>query len=352
MHILTVLGARPQFIKAAAVSKALQAAGLRETLVHSGQHYDPLMDQVFFDELGIPKPAINFGIGSGQHGYQTAKLMQALEVWLLARPKRPDAVLVYGDTNTTLGGAVVAAKLGLPLAHVEAGLRSFNRAMPEEVNRLVTDRLAKWNFAPSETACHHLAQEGMTESVYLVGDVMLDATLQFSALAFQHTPLSSLVPFDSGQFYVATLHRAENTDDPRRLQSLISLLGALPFPVVLPVHPRTRPRLPHVLPFNLHCIAPLGYLSMLSLMQHAHAVLTDSGGLQKEAYWLQKPCITLRNETEWTETLAGGWNQLAGKTADDVLQQLEKPPQKPQKPFGRIGNISASERIAAVLAQF
>lgn len=347
MHVVTVVGARPQFVKAAVVSRALRAAGVRETLVHTGQHYDAGMSQVFFDELGIPAPEVNLGVGSGTHAAQTGAILTALED-VLTGGARPDAVLVYGDTNSTLAAALVAAKLTIPLAHVEAGLRSFNRRMPEELNRIVTDRLARWLFCPTATAARHLAAEGIEAGVVLTGDVMYEATRHFAERAAARAPLEALTPHAAGAYCLATVHRAENTDDPARLQALFDGFGRLGEPVVLPLHPRTRARLDGVaVPENVEVRAPVGYLAMLTLVRHARRVLTDSGGLQKEAVWLETPCVTLRDETEWVETLAGGWNRVVGADAARIAAAARR---APDGPWPNDDEGRASEIIADVLA--
>ena len=347
MHIVTVVGARPQFVKAAPLRRALMDAGIRETLVHTGQHYDPEMSAVFFEELGLPDPAANLGVGSGTHAVQTGETMMRLEA-LLMQGTPPDGLIVYGDTNSTLAGALVAAKLGIPIIHVEAGLRSFRRHMPEEINRVVTDRLASVLCCPTQSAVHNLSVEGIVEGVHLTGDVMLDATRLFAEAAERRAPLASVTTHAPGAYYVATVHRARNTDDPERLAGIFDGLGRLGAPVVVPLHPRTRERLAGVrTPDNVETRAPLSYLRMLTLVRHARAVLTDSGGLQKESLWLGVPCITLREETEWTETLAGGWNRLAGA---DPVRIVEAARMCPETPAPEAGEPGAAARIAALLA--
>lgn len=346
MRVYTVVGARPQFIKAAVVSHALAAAGVEERIIHTGQHYDRQMNAVFFDELGIPAPAVNLDVGSGTHAVQTGAMMEGLEAYLNEAP-RPDWVLVYGDTNSTLAAALVAAKMHLPVAHVEAGLRSFNRRMPEEINRVVTDRLSRLLFCPTETARAHLAAEGMTRGVHLTGDVMLDATRHFARRAAEQAPLAKLVPVAPGSYYLATVHRAENTDDPARLRGILDGLGRLGQPVVMPLHPRTRSRLEGMtVPDGIRIIEPVSYLAMLTLVTHASRVLTDSGGLQKEAVWLGTPCITLREETEWVETLSGGWNRLVGADADAIERAAEAGPVGDPPVFGTVPEGPASDVIA------
>jgi len=348
MRVCSIVGARPQFIKAAMVSRALAEAGIEEVLIHTGQHYDVNMDRVFFEELGLPAPRVHLGVGSGTHAEQTGLMMIRLEVALRTMRPTPDWVLIYGDTNSTLAGALVAAKLQLPLAHVEAGLRSFNRAMPEEINRVVADHLSHLLFAPTPTAVENLRREGITHGVHLTGDVMEEAVRCYAEVARRRVPLASLTAHAPGTYYVATVHRAENTDDPVRLQGIFEGLGRLELPVILPLHPRTRARLDGSfrVPANVELREPVGYLAMLTLVQHARAVLTDSGGLQKEAIWLGVPCITLRDETEWVETLEGGWNQLVGADPDRIAAAVHRRPDRPST-FCR--DQSASQRIAELL---
>lgn len=321
MKILTIVGARPQFIKAAAVSRVLRKQ-FREVLVHTGQHYDDNMSQVFFNELEIPRPDYNLGIGSGGHGVQTGAMLADIEEILLK--EKPDRVLVYGDTNSTLAGALAAAKLHIPVAHVEAGLRSFNRRMPEEINRVLTDHVADLLFCPSKTAVANLAAEGVCSGVHLVGDVMYEAVMHAVAVARQKSDVLERLSVTPGGYALATIHRAENTDDPERLARLVAALQEISrkMPVLFPIHPRTKEKLAGMAMGegnDLHLMEPLGYLDMVRLTAGASVVLTDSGGLQKEAYWLQVPCVTLREETEWVETVQQGWNVLAGAECDVIL---------------------------------
>ena len=351
MNIVTVVGARPQFVIAAVVSHALREEGLSESLVHTGQHYDANMSDVFFGELGIPAPAHNLGVGSGSHGQQTAAMMTGLESILKSGP-RPDAVLVYGDTNSTLAAGMVASKLNIPLAHVEAGLRSFNWRMPEEINRIVTDRLSEWLFCPTPTAVSHLRREGMTRGVIMSGDVMLDATRFFAERAASHAPLDSLTDLKTGSYHLATVHRAENTDDPARLSAIFSAFGRLDKPILLPLHPRTLAKLKGLdVPSNVRIIEPVSYLSMLTLLAAADRVLTDSGGLQKEAVWLGRPCVTLRDETEWTETTQGGWNEIVGADQDAILAAVDRDPDGAPPSFGEAPDGTASTLIATTLSE-
>lgn len=310
--IFTVLGARPQFIKAAPVSQALSQSGLDEVIVHTGQHFDALMSDVFFDELAIPKPAYNLEVNSLGHGAMTGRMLEKLEETMLA--EKPDLVLIYGDTNSTLAGALAGAKLNIPVAHVEAGLRSFNRRMPEEINRIVADHVSALLFCPTQTAVANLAAEGVTKGVHAVGDVMFDATLAAVKRAGGRSSILETHGLRPGSYAVATIHRAENTDDAERFARVIAWLeaAARETPVVMPVHPRTRKLLAGrgLTPAGLTLIDPVGYLDMARLLSQAAAVFTDSGGLQKEAYFHRVPCVTLRDETEWVETIEAGWNRL------------------------------------------
>jgi UDP-GlcNAc3NAcA epimerase len=310
--VLTIVGARPQFVKAAPLSRALVQLGISEVLIHTGQHSDPLMSDVFFGELNIPQPARNLEIAGLGHGAMTGRMLEKLETALLEA--RPRLVLLYGDTNSTLAGALAAVKLRIPVAHVEAGLRSFNRSMPEEINRVVADHLSSLLFCPTATAMKNLAEEGITKGVHLVGDVMYDATLSAILRATDGSRILAALALEPRTFAVATLHRAENTDNPGRFSRIIDWLeaAACNLPVIWPVHPRTRKVLhdTRISPKGVRLIEPLGYLDMTWLVHNAAAVYTDSGGLQKEAYFHRVPCVTLREETEWIETIECGWNRL------------------------------------------
>jgi UDP-GlcNAc3NAcA epimerase len=323
MKVVTVVGARPQFIKAAPVSRALRKHG-EEILIHTGQHYDQAMSDVFFDELKIPAPDYHLGVGSKSHGAQTGEMLAKVEEVLMK--EQPDALMVYGDTNSTLAGALAASKLHIPVAHVEAGLRSFNRRMPEEINRVLTDHVSSWLFCPTETAVRHLTNEGVTRGVYVTGDVMADAVQFNRQLADQQSAILDELGLEKKGYLLITLHRAENTDDPRRLSQIVSALNELEVPAVLPLHPRTKNKMnqqglsfdnPH-----LKVIQPVGYLDMLQLEAHAQKILTDSGGVQKEAFLVQVPCITMRDETEWVETVEKGTNVLVGADKDQILHAV------------------------------
>ena len=320
MKIVSVVGARPQFVKAAAMSRTLRARH-QEVLVHTGQHYDYMMSGVFFDGLDLPTPEVNLGVGSGAHGVQTARMLEGIEAVLAAQ--RPDWLLVYGDTNSTLAGALAASKLSTPIAHVEAGLRSFDRSMPEEINRVVTDHLSTLLFCPSETSVENLAAEGIRRNVHVVGDVMLDVLRDAQGRAAARAPkVLSRFGVTAKAYLVLTVHRSANTDDSAALSGVLKALAALDEPVVFPVHPRTRRILAEAgaPPAHVRLIDPLSYLDMLTLVGSARLVLTDSGGLQKEAYWLGVPCLTLRDETEWVETVKAGWNTLVGTEPARIVE--------------------------------
>jgi len=330
LKIVTVVGARPQFVKAAGVSKVFDSIEeITEILVHTGQHFDSNMSDVFFDELGIPKPAYNLGIGGGHHGAMTGTQLVEIEKVLLN--EKPDWVLVYGDTNSTLAGALAAVKLRIPVAHVEAGLRSFNRAMPEEVNRVLTDHISTLLFAPTEAATLNLAREGIEPCrCHFVGDVMFDAARFFSGLASQKSSILDSLGLKTSKFILCTVHRAENTDDLDRLKVILSALNTVSntLPVVWPVHPRTRKeinkkRLLGELGSHVHFIDPVGYLDMLMLEKNAALIVTDSGGVQKEAFFCGIPCVTIRDETEWIELVEAGWNRLSPPTnAEQVVASI------------------------------
>ena len=352
--VLSVVGARPQFIKAAPVSRALRRK-FHEVLVHTGQHYNADMSDVFFRDLDLPEPDVHLGVGSGTHAWQTGEMMVRLEKVLLE--ERPDVVLVYGDTNSTLAGALVASKLTVPLAHVEAGLRSYNRSMPEEINRVLTDRVSQFLFCPTQRAVENLRREGIEEGVYRVGDVMLDAARQFSQLADERVDILERLGLREKEYVLVTVHRAANTDDPGRLRAIVEALLRIQTLVVFPIHPRTEKALtqfglreelreaPHV--FDL---SPVSYLENLQLERAAAKILTDSGGIQKEAYFFGIPCITLREETEWVETVEDGWNVLVGADTNRILDAVAR-----FNPTGNrkdhYGEGRAAEKIADVLEQ-
>ena len=356
MKILTVVGARPQFIKAAPVSKALRETSHTEIIVHTGQHYDYKMSQVFFDELCIAEPHVNLEVGSGSHGWQTGEMLARLERTLI--DERPDAVLVYGDTNSTLAGAIAAVKLHIPVMHVEAGLRSYNRTMPEEHNRVLTDHCANTLFCPTQTAVDNLKREGIVDNVHLVGDTMYDATLQFAELAGQRSTILQDLNLEPRSYLLATVHRPSNTDDPENLYTILSAFVELNEPIVFPVHPRTREKISSLgksIDLNtpgkqkLRLIEPVGYLDMLVLEQNARMILSDSGGMQKEAYFFSVPCVTLREETEWVETVDAGWNTLVGADRSKIINAVRAHAWRESSPPPLFGDGRAAERIVARL---
>jgi UDP-GlcNAc3NAcA epimerase len=323
--IVSVIGARPQFVKAAVVSKALKKYGINEKIVHTGQHYDERMSTVFWKELNLPNVHINLETGSGTQGIQTARIIEKLESFLLSLPVVPKAVLLYGDTNSTLAGSIVASKLQIPIIHVEAGLRSFNREMPEEINRIVTDHLSEILFCSSNEGINQLAKEGITKNVYDTGDVMYDAISIFSEVATKEIELERILPFAEPKFCVLTLHRPSNTDDQTNLTSILKAIGETEMPVLWPLHPRLKHKIAGLsIPSNIYVVEPLSYFEMLCALQNCFKVFTDSGGLQKEAYWMQRPCITLRNETEWVETEHNNWNILTGSNGDRIIDAFHQ----------------------------
>lgn len=355
MKLLSVVGARPQFIKAAVLSRALRQHW-PEVLVHTGQHYDELMSDVFFRELGLPAPDVNLGVGSASHAVQTARMLEGLEA--VYERERPDLVLVYGDTNSTLSGALAAAKLRIPVAHVEAGFRTYERDLPEEVNRVLTDHVASYLFCATESAVHALAREGITAGVHFTGDLMYDSLLAAlpHAQAMESEVLARYGPAREGEgaaqaYYLATIHRAATTDDPAALRSVLQALGRLEQPVIFPVHPRTAAAMrEHGLepPANVRAVEPVGYFEMLVLEKNARAVLTDSGGVRREAYWLSVPCVTLRTESEWPETLATGWDVLAGTDPEQIVAAARRDrPDTPPPPL--FGDGRAAEKIVEIL---
>lgn len=345
LKIVSVIGARPQFIKAAVISRAIQKCNekrnvIQEIIIHSGQHYDDNMSQIFFSEMRIPYPDYHLGIGGGTHGAMTGRMLEKVEE--IVMKEKPDCVLVYGDTNSTLAGALAAAKLNIRIAHVEAGLRSYNTHMPEEINRVLTDRISHWLFCPTDAAVRNLAKEGFNEQscghhshnpqIYNVGDVMYDAVLYYKTIAVPSEQLTNRLEQYPQGYYLATIHRAENTDNPSRLESIITALEqiAAKVPIILPVHPRTRAylRSSGMRVKHITMIEPVGYFDMLKLLEGCKAVFTDSGGLQKEAYFFRKPCITLREETEWGELVQHGFNRLVGANYQEIIvaeKDIEQP---------------------------
>ena len=354
MRVVTVVGNRPQFVKAAAVSRRLRERH-EELLVHTGQHYDDEMSRVFFEELALPGADRELGVGSASAPVQTARMLEALETVLA--DARPDLVMVYGDTNSTLAGALAGAQLQAPVAHVEAGMRSFDRAMPEELNRVLTDHASALLLCSTETAASNLKHEGITEGVRIVGDAMADVLLEMAPVARDRSRALEEHGAEPGSYILATAHRAGNVDAPERLSALVDLLIALPGPVVFPVHPRTRARLASTglgarleAAESVRTTPPLGYLDLIALAASARAIATDSGGLQKEAYLLGVPCLTLRDRTEWVESVDAGWNTLVDLSVDDALRALEREP--PATHPELYGGGHAGERICAEIDAF
>jgi len=343
MKIITIIGARPQFIKAAAVSRAIRQHNqqsdqkIQEIIIHTGQHFDKNMSDVFFSELEIPKPYYNLEIANLSHGAMTGRMLEAIEAVL--QEQQPDVVLIYGDTNSTLAGALAAGKMHIPVAHVEAGLRSFNNKMPEEINRILSDKISNFLFCPTETAVETLKNEGITDGVHNVGDVMYDVTLHYREKAKAQINLNQW-RVTEGNYVLCTIHRAENTDNTVRLQSILEALReiAKETPVLLPIHPRTKQLLHNVGKEewldSITILEPLSYLEMLRLEMSAKAILTDSGGMQKEAFFHRVPCITMRDETEWVETVILGWNNIAGADKEKIV-----------KAFHALGEMSVANNI-------
>lgn len=353
MKIVTIIGARPQFVKAAPISRELRE-NHTQILVHTGQHYDYQMSDIFFEELGIPKPDYNLGIGSASHGEQTGRMLIEIEKVLMS--EKPDCVIVYGDTNSTLAGALAASKMHIPVVHIEAGLRSFNKAMPEEVNRILTDNVSTILFAPTETAVKNLEDENITENVYNPGDVMYDATLFNLATAEKNSNIIAKLGLTSGEYCLATVHRAENTDNKQNLENIIKAFIKSGKTIVFPVHPRTRNKikefeLENLLNStdNLKIIEPIGYFDILVLEKNANKILTDSGGMQKEAYFLKKPCITLRAETEWVETVESGWNKIVNTDIDKITSCLHSY-KIPDSYYNFYGDGNAAKKIVEIIA--
>ncbi|HDP98473.1 MAG TPA: UDP-N-acetylglucosamine 2-epimerase (non-hydrolyzing) [bacterium] len=352
MKIVSIVGARPQFIKAAPVSGELRKYH-QEKLLHTGQHYDAKLSKIFFDDLKIPRPDLNLGVGSDSHARQTAEIMIGVESYLIQQ--KPDWVIIYGDTNSTLAGALATTKLHIRLAHVEAGLRSFNRRMPEEINRIVADRVSNILFCPTTAAVKNLQREGVSAGVHLVGDVMMDAAQQFVTVAEQKSRILEKLSLQPKQYFLLTLHRAENTDSEENMRNIVDALTDSPEPIIFPVHPRTVKYLKQYKLFgriqmasNIVLADPVSFMDMIVLEKNAAKILTDSGGVQKEAYFYGVPCITLRDETEWVETVADGWNCLVGANRTKITEAINNfAPGSPQQ--GHYGDGSASLKIRKVL---
>jgi UDP-N-acetylglucosamine 2-epimerase (non-hydrolysing) len=351
MKIASIVGVRPQFVKASVVSKELRKNN-EECLIHTGQHYDYEMNKIFFEELGIPEPTYYLDVGSGLHGYQTGEMLRKLEEVL--KIEKPDLVLTYGDTNSTLAGALAAAKLGIKNAHIESGLRSFDRSMPEEINRILTDHCSDILFCPTQNAVDNLGGEGITKNVYLTGDVMVDSLLFNKEIAETKSSILSDLNLKKKDYLVATIHRASNTDNIENLRNVIEAFQELNENIVFPVHPRTEKLLKShglydSLSSSVKLIKPLGFFDFIKLMNHAKMILTDSGGVQKEAYILKVPCVTLRENTEWIETIKDGWNVLVGSNKDKIIEAVNTFMPSIQEHQSRFGNGSASNRIAAII---
>jgi len=339
MKIASIVGARPNFIKLAPVDKEMQKRGLDHIIIHTGQHYNYEMDRVFFEDMGIPSPEYHLGIGSGSHGFQTGEMLKKVEEALTA--EKPDAVIVYGDTNSTLAGALAAVKMHIKCAHIEAGLRSYDRDMPEEVNRVLVDHCSDLLLCPTETAVDNLKKEGITENVYLTGDVMVDAQRDCERIAEEKSQILKRLGLKEKEYFLATIHRASNTDEKNNLAAIAEALQALD-DVVFPCHPRTEKYLKDFglwqgLSARINVIKPVGYLDMLLLEKNAKKIITDSGGVQKEAYLLGVPCITLRDETEWVETVDDGWNILVGPNREEIIDAARcfEPDHERQDVFGK-----------------
>lgn len=356
IKIVTVVGARPQFIKASAVSRAINskfADQVLEVLIHTGQHYDENMSQVFFDELGIPLPKYNLEISGGLHGAMTGRMLEALEKVL--SEEKPDWVLIYGDTNSTLAAALAAAKLHIRVAHVEAGLRSFNMHMPEEINRIVSDRLSSLLLCPTQEAVVNLSKEGLTNRIHLVGDVMYDVSLYYSDVAGQRLDILAVHGVVPKNYVLATCHRAENTDDPKKLAGIVRGLASIATtrPVILPLHPRTKIKIKEYGLLDalggVSVIEPVSYLEMLALENNAEVIVTDSGGVQKEAFFYRVPCVTTREETEWVETVGAGWNILVGSDTSKIIDAVEQHARWTKLDIQPYGHGDAAERIIDAL---
>ena len=347
MKIATVIGARPQFIKMAPVSRELRKH-FDEIVIHTGQHYDYGMNKIFFDELKIPEPDYHLGVGSGTHAYQTGEMLKRIEEVLME--EKPDFVLIYGDTNSTLAGALAGAKLHIKVGHVEAGMRSFDKSMPEEINRILTDHCSDLLFCSTKTAVLNLKREGIINGVYLTGDVMVDSLLYNKEIAESKSAILNDLDLKNKRYLVATIHRASNTDDRENLRNIVDAFSEAEERIIFPVHPRTEKFLKAYglydkLKASIKLTKPLGYLDFLKLMNHAKKIITDSGGIQKEAYILKVPCITLRENTEWVETVEEGWNVLVGADKEKIVKMVKEfePSLKTHKT--RFGNENASREI-------
>jgi UDP-GlcNAc3NAcA epimerase len=351
MKIVTIIGARPQFVKASVISKALRQAGHEEILVNTGQHYDDNMARIFFEEMGIPKPDYDLGVGSGTHASQTAGSLVGIEEILLT--EKPDFIIVFGDTNATLAGALAAAKLHIKIAHIEAGLRSYNRDMPEEINRVVTDVLSDLLFVPTQGAVANLKKEGITAGIHIVGDVMVDALMTYTQVAEQKSCILDDLKLEKNEFLLMTIHRPSNADHDDRLLSVLREVSTIDLPVIFPIHPRSRPRVEKLISQtagNIRIIDPVGYLDMMMLEKYSKIIITDSGGVQKEAYLHKTPCLTVRGETEWVETVSDGWNYVVGDHLEQIsILSNDFPEPKEWNPH--YGDGQTSDKIVRLLQE-
>lgn len=351
MKIASVVGVRPQFVKASVVSRELRKKH-EEILIHTGQHYDYQMNKVFFEQLNIPEPNYHLNIGSGSHGFQTGEMLKKIEEVLIT--EKPDLVLTYGDTNSTLAGALAASKLHIKTAHIESGLRSFDRSMPEEINRILTDHCSDILFCPTENAIKNLKNEGITENVYLTGDVMVDSLLYNKGIAEKKSNILSDLDLKSKEYLVATVHRAGNTDDKQKLKNIVDAFSEINEDIVFPLHPRTEKllrkyELYEKLQSSVVLTQPLAFFEFINLMSHAKMMLTDSGGIQKEAYVLKVPCITLRDNTEWVETIKDGWNVLVGTDKEEIVKMVKELKPRLYTHTNIFGNGDASKNIISII---
>lgn len=349
MKIVTIIGARPQFVKASVISKALREVGHEEILVNTGQHYDDNMARIFFEEMGIPKPDYDLGVGSGTHASQTASSLVGIEKILIT--EKPDFIIVFGDTNATLAGALAAAKLHVKIAHIEAGLRSYNRDMPEEINRVVTDVLSDLLFVPTQVAQDNLNREGITSGIHIVGDVMVDALITYTKIAEQKSHILDELSLEQEKFLLMTIHRPSNADHDGRLLSILKEVSRIELPVIFPVHPRSRSRVEKLMSQtdgNIRIIDPVGYLDMMLLEKYSRIIITDSGGVQKEAYLHKTPCLTVRGETEWVETVSDGWNYIVGNELEKISKLSNNFPE-PREWNPHYGAGNSSNKIVRVL---
>jgi UDP-N-acetylglucosamine 2-epimerase len=351
MKIASVVGVRPQFVKASVVSRELRK-NHEEILIHTGQHYDYEMNKIFFDQLNIPEPDYHLDIGSGSHGYQTGEMLKKIEEVLIK--EKPDLVITYGDTNSTLASALAASKLHIKTAHVEAGLRSFDRSMPEEINRILTDHCSEILFCPTKNAVENLKNEGITKDVYLTGDVMIDSLLYNREIAEKKSTILNILGIKSKEYLVATIHRASNTDDENNLKNIVDAFSELNETIIFPLHPRTEKFLKKYglyekLESSVVLTEPLGFFEFIKLMNHSRMILTDSGGVQKEAYVLKVPCVTLRENTEWVETVEDGWNVLVGTSKKNIVRAVSDFRPLLETYGDRFGNIGASRNIRSII---